>query len=386
MHRPHFSKGRRARAKIGIRLTPSGLCLEARMTFQKAVGLVSFAALFCGFVACSSSTENNPGNDAGFLNNLDSGSIKLPPKLSEAGVEDGGGTGQSDGGGLGEGDGGVAPDAAAEVADDTVGLACTMLSDCEKAGASDKACSSDAFGTDTVNPSPVCVGTCKFDSADKGLQLCDGERGICDPNNTCFPVCAFDSATLDVPCVGKNACLPWGYGFDDMAKKGIGLGKCYGGCVADADCTGGNKCDPQDGICKATVVAATKPVGSACTGRSDNACTCLAPPTGPGVCSVFCKTGATAQGTCSANSVCSAQMPKTQKNGMPLFTGQPEGMAGFCFKACAVDADCTGGFCSNDDPAGKLCLPGKRPGGGQGDAGAVDSGDAGGKADAGDGG
>jgi hypothetical protein len=230
--------------------------------------------------------------------------------------------------------------------------------DCDKTGAGTAHCTkTPLYGqqgqpASTYFPDPICIQTAPCD-AGNGTQVttCDKDTGICLDTGTpgqgvCLPFCQFDNSTAKYTgnCPGKDACNPYGFG-KDMNNMAFGVGYCFGGCLADADCpTSGEKCDVYDGLCKAAalITAPTKAVGAACTGTTDMACNCgIAKNQTTGMCTQFCKYGDAAN-TCPTGTVCDVQIPTSLTT---PFTAVPAGLAGICAKTCTGMADCPTGFC-----------------------------------------
>jgi hypothetical protein len=318
---------------------------------MKFKGLASFVAVAVWVSAvangCSSPTSGTTTNNR-----------TTPATSSDAGKKTSGGSDGSGDPGSGNSGSNSGSDSGSTTADGTVGNACTTDTQCDVTGRKVNKCTSDAFPAGTLMPSPVCIGT----SCDPGdgttILACDNGKGAClavRNGGICVQACTFASdGAAPQGCTGKNACNVLGYGANQQgALEGVGF--CLGGCAADADCTGGDKCDLLTGLCLKTVTPPTKKVGDACTAQ-DTACNCLAGASNAGYCSQFCKVGGN---TCTTGFVCSAELPKTSGDGGVLFTQQPTGIAGTCLKTCATDADCTalGAKCNLNDASGKVCVP-----------------------------
>jgi hypothetical protein len=291
---------------------------------------------------------------------LDTGSTDLdtsvpptdtsPPPVDTSPVDTGTDTGPTEGG--------------------TTGKTCTSDLTCDVLGDGVNACSSDVFSLGTLYPTPVCIGT-KCDPGDgTTIVPCDADKGVCLASGTsgiCLPECSFaDDGAAPTGCAGKDVCNVYGWGSPSGTLAGVGY--CFGGCVADSDCTGGNKCQKQSGLCVKSVVTYTKAVGDACVKADAGSatvaakCECLyATATGKGYCSTFCTVGGAT--TCGTGFTCSASLPKADPTtGAPLFTKSPVGMAGYCLKNCTTDSDCTAvnGWCQATTD-GKVCQPGTKP-------------------------
>ena len=182
----------------------------------------------------------------------------------------------------------------------------------------------------------------------------------------CLPVCEFgDSAAAPTGCIGKNKCNVYGWGKDDAGKL-VAVGYCFGGCMADADCPTGNKCQKEDGLCVKAPATYTKTPGTACTDADAKApakCNCLYTTADKaGYCANTCYFG---ESTCGTGFTCDTGLPKNKLFADDtVFTAAPKGLAGYCLKNCASDADCTGlnAYCGETAGTGqKTCQIGKRP-------------------------
>jgi hypothetical protein len=258
----------------------------------------------------------------------------------------------------------------------TTGTACSSDATCDPLGTGDFICSKGAFGATTggndLYPTNVCIGISCDPGDGTSIMGCDSDAGVCLASGTsgiCLGACSFDdSTTAPTGCVGKDACNVYGWGADSTGKT-IGVGYCFGGCKADADCGSGQACQKEEGLCvaSATKVTYTKSVGTACTDADSTStpakCNCLyATASKKGYCSQFCTMGSS--GDCPTGYSCDAQLPKTKVLSTDtVFTAAPTGMAGYCLKNCTTDADCTAinGYC--DQTAGvasKTCQIGVR--------------------------
>ena len=247
----------------------------------------------------------------------------------------------------------------------TTGATCTSSATCDPKGTLVNSCSSSFFSLGPINPTPVCVGLNPPEcAADDGTTIlsCDGTRGVClksGTNELCLPACNFDNTgTAPTGCAGKDACNVYGWG--KPAGTLVGIGYCFGGCKADADCPSPSKCQVEDGLCVTTKITYTKASGTACTKAADAGttptCNCLyATATGKGYCANFCTVGAS---TCATGYKCSPSLPTTDATGA-LWSRDPAGIAGYCLKTCTLDADCLAinGKCK-DTATGKVCEPG----------------------------
>jgi hypothetical protein len=231
----------------------------------------------------------------------------------------------------------------------TTGNACSADSDCDLHGDGTNACSTSAFGQDTLFPTPICIGRACAPGDGSKIVRCDGDAGICiasDTEGVCLPSCTFDDTTVS-GCKGKNGCVPRAVA-SDASGKPSGIGYCYGGCTEDADCPSGNVCQPETMLCVKTKAVFGKTIGSPCAdgdeipdGATDT-CDCLQaiePTTGElqGYCVQTCIVGASS--SCPSGFTCDAGLAKT---GETVLTTQAPGLVGTCQKDCATDADCAG--------------------------------------------
>jgi hypothetical protein len=259
--------------------------------------------------------------------------------------------------------------------DKTVGLECKTNDDCDVTKTKKSACGNAS--ENTIDPTPVCVGTCTLGDG-KSIVACDSGLGVCvgdvarGPTGQCIQFCEWDGDKLKSGCTGKNVCNVYGWGRDPKTKAPIGVGYCQGGCTADADCTKGNRCQKELGACVAGLIAFTKSIGDACDRAKDGTslakktggCPCVAErASGLGYCSTVCKT-ADPKAACPTGYTCDPGLPARDKEG-PLFSAVAAGLFGSCFKNCAADGDCAGlnSYCDDTSATGqKICTPGKKPG------------------------
>lgn len=251
----------------------------------------------------------------------------------------------------------------------TTGLKCATDEECDRGAAIQSICTIDAFSGSSLNPTPVCIAT-ECDTGDGTIILrCDLNRGVClstGSGGICFPACEFkDSGDAPTGCEGLNKCNLSGWGKSDSGAT-YGVGYCFGGCKGDADCPTGNQCQVEDGLCVKALVTYGKPPGTACTDADAKApaqCNCVySTAEKAGYCATACWFGET---TCAPGFTCDPRLPKTAiREGDVVFTAVPKGLAGYCLKDCATDADCAGLAASCDESAGtgkKTCHVGRRP-------------------------
>lgn len=264
--------------------------------------------------------------------------------------------------------------------DNTVGNPCTADSDCQPAGGPGIAvCSTTAF-TGGVYPTPVCVLPTCDPGTDGFAHFCDGpddpsSPGFCLPvpnGGICLPRCAaFSDGSAPQGCIGKDYCVVAAFATDTTTSQAVGLGYCFGGCTADADCPAGDHCQANVGICTTTVTPPTKQMGQQCnsndngTVTSPATCNCLFNQnSGNGYCSQFCIVGSTTA-ACPTGYLCDSFLPTqlTDSTGttVPGFTTQNDGLLGTCAAVCTMPDASTGcpamSVCTNFETAGDDCLP-----------------------------
>lgn len=252
----------------------------------------------------------------------------------------------------------------------TTGKACTDDASCDTPCETGAAfCSPTGFTSGSLYPTPTCFSA-ECDPGD-GTKItgCDGDTGVClstSSGGICLPVCSFDdSVAAPTGCIGKNKCNVYGWGKDDAGKL-VAVGYCFGGCVADADCPAGNKCQVEEGLCMKALTTYTKTPGTACTDADSKApakCNCIYTTADKaGYCANTCYVG---ESTCGAGFTCDAGLPKKALFADDtVFTAAPKGIAGLCLKNCASDTDCAGlnAYCGETAGTGqKTCQIGKRP-------------------------
>jgi len=362
------------------------------MAWKKLIGIVASGALvgvvaFAGNGCSSSKTSNGTGPTDGSTSDHKSGSSSGGSGSGSGATGDDGGDGSTTG-----------------TYDGTTGQPCTTDAQCHTAtGPGVNACSNDVLFTGSLGdaalyPTPICImpGTCDplANGADM-IAFCDGDPtdpaspGICYPTTnpptagkgTCFPQCQYKpDGTAAVGCQGTDVCQAYGSGTDTNGNP-IGIGICYGGCTADADCanSGTNasvaadktqKCDALYGICSTTVTPPSLGIAAGCNASSTTvSCDCISNPNNNlGFCSTFCVQGGTGQ--CPTGWFCDTQLPTTVQNAQDAtVTGwtQPNpGLGGFCAPLCNVDsgvADTDSGACPSNsscqsgDLGGPCCLP-----------------------------
>jgi hypothetical protein len=244
--------------------------------------------------------------------------------------------------------------------DGTTGKACASDADCKNPNGPGMArCSNSVFSPEQYYPSPVCIlPTCSPVSG-QALHFCDGpdapsSPGVCVPNGPqagiCLPRCSFDkSGSAATGCLGKDAC--WSY----STGLSTGVGYCWAGCTSDGDCSGGQKCQTDQGLCVQGVVPPIKPWGAACTqaDSQNGACNCFLGNGNTGYCTSFCTVGGNG---CPGGATCDAF--EFRQYG---FTTQNQGLAGDCTYTCGgLDGGpgCPGSAtCTNTYAAGPDCIP-----------------------------
>jgi hypothetical protein len=247
----------------------------------------------------------------------------------------------------------------------TTGKPCTTDDECDVTGSGVNSCG-NAFAIGTLFPTPVCIGRGCDIGDGTSIMGCDGDLGVClddGASGICLGACGFknDGAAPSPACAGKDACQVLGWG-KDSAGVLSGVGYCFGGCTADTDCTKGDKCQKESGLCVKTPIVFTKAVGDACTDLDAKApakCECLyLTTTKKGYCSSFCKVGDAAT-ACPTGFTCSPGLPTTDStDGSALFSMDPAGIGANCLKNCTTDADCTAinSECRTT-ASGKVCYP-----------------------------
>jgi hypothetical protein len=269
--------------------------------------------------------------------------------------------------------------------DGTVGKTCTTDADCDVTGQGLAACTVTAgFTLGPLWPTPVCIlKTCDpapaGDTSGQFIHNCDGDdqdpsaHAVCVPTTTptqsgkgvCYPMCQYqDDGQKPQGCQGKDVCNPFAFGESNSGPTGIGI--CFGGCTADADCPNNSKCQVDQAICVKTAAVRTKNVGDPCTqADSDNkVCNCvLNNQSQNGYCTKACISGTGSALACPNNYACDVSAFKSlgADGGSPGFTKQNDGLLGTCFESCsALDASTgcpTNAICKNDTVAGPDCLP-----------------------------
>jgi hypothetical protein len=326
-----------------------------------AVGLIVVGFASVGALGCGSSSVSGGPHDAG------SDSATIHP-TREAGT---GGDAATAGG-----------DAATSMYDNTVGNTCKADSDCQPAGGPGLAVCSSSLGSGGLFPTPVCVIPTCNPGTDGFAHFCDGpdqpgSPGFCLAVGTagqgfCLPSCvAFSDGTSPQGCSGKNYCVVAAFATDTTTNQPVGLGYCFGGCTADADCPTGNHCQTNEGICLPTVTAPTKAIGQACTSADNStatapaACDCLLNSnTNNGYCSQSCVVGSTTN-PCPAGYLCDSFLPTQLVDStgatFPGFTTQNPSLLGTCAAICTTPDASTGcpatSTCTNFETAGDDCLP-----------------------------
>ena len=245
--------------------------------------------------------------------------------------------------------------------DGTTGKTCASDADCKTRFGLSR-CSSTVFAPESYFATPVCIVPTCSPVSDTTPHYCDGpdsptSPGICMPYGTsgggiCLPQCTYDKNGGPAKgCPGKDVC------FGDTGATQGGVGYCWGGCTADADCPSGQKCQTDQGLCVEGVVPPTKPFGAACTSADNNngTCYCLYGANGTGYCSSFCVVGGAS--TCPAGSTCDGLEYRQYGYSTPN-----AGLGGFCTVACTAGSEAgatcpANTSCTNIFAAGPDCIP-----------------------------
>jgi hypothetical protein len=270
--------------------------------------------------------------------------------------------------------------------DGTVGQTCTTDADCDKTGQGIAKCTATAgFTIGPIWPTPVCMLlTCDpappSDPTGMYIHNCDSDdqdpsaHAICVPTSNpaqsgkgvCYPMCEYQNdGQKPQGCQGKDTCTAFAFGSTSSGPVGIGI--CFGGCTADADCPNNSKCQKDQAMCVKTPVTPTKAIGAACTkADADNkVCNCsYNTKTGNGYCTESCITGTGSALPCSQNNyVCDAFALTSlgADGGTPGFTKQNDGMLGICFESCSTPDASTGcptnAMCDAVTVVGPDCQP-----------------------------
>ncbi len=250
----------------------------------------------------------------------------------------------------------------------TTGIPCTADDECAPAdaGATAPFCST-SLAAGSLYPAPVCLGAACDPGDGDVIVGCDKNAGLCLPTSSggiCIPGCDFGGdGAAPVGCLEGALCTPYGWGQGDKGEV-VGVGYCYGGCRSDDDCPrAGERCQVEEALCVRSVVTYLKALGEACV-RDDATstppkCNCLTGREGTGYCTKVCRFGE----ACDPGFTCDPMLPKTFDDGSPAFAAVPAGVAGYCLKDCASDADCAafGGHCDENAGTGKkTCQLGPR--------------------------
>ena len=179
--------------------------------------------------------------------------------------------GSSSGSSSGGGDSGDDGSSSGGSYDGTTGKACASDTDCHPPGGPgvNKCTSGGIFGSAGGNdlyPTAVCLDIQNCDpGTDGNLHFCDGpdaptSPGVCLSTGSpgkgiCLPQCSFKpDGSAVTGCQGKDSCFVAGFEADpNNANAAIGIGYCFGGCTADADCATGQKCQTDSGLCLKTL-------------------------------------------------------------------------------------------------------------------------------------
>ena len=255
----------------------------------------------------------------------------------------------------------------------TTGRECIDDAMCDPLELGTSFCSATGFTSGSLYPTPTCFSVdCDAGDGSK-IRSCDKDTGVClatSSGGICLPACTFDDTGAPPKgCIGKNTCNAHGWSTEAPTGAVSGVGYCFGGCKADADCPTGNVCQVETALCVKTKVTFTKSPGEPCVKADSGSsttpakCNCRFTMTeGTGFCVSSCTFG---EATCSAGFTCDPELPsKKLRDTDTVFTKAPTGLAGTCLKNCATDADCAGLNAYCDDSAGvtqKTCHLGKRP-------------------------
>lgn len=238
----------------------------------------------------------------------------------------------------------------------TVGKECKSTRECNPEAIKAQNRCTAALPVGSLYPTAACIGDCKYDKSSRNIQTCDKGLGIClntSNGGLCLPGCVFDETRYgdekgDGKCVGKNGCQVAGYGTSDSGKV-VGVGFCFGGCLQDADCSSGEKCQVENGLCykQANIKTYPKKLGEQCKENTDpdatGDCNCNAASDGvtkgTGFCTLACKTGEATP----AGWVCSTRLPgvtETNPDAKTKFKSEPKGLFGELYKSCTKDDEC----------------------------------------------
>jgi hypothetical protein len=305
-----------------------------------------------GSSGSSTSTSSGGGTSGGTSGSTSGGSTS-------------GGTSGSTSGGItrdaGSGSGSDGGSSSGSTFDGTTGQPCTTDAQCKGVGPGapgiNRCSTSVLFNGGELYPTGVCLMPVKCDPCggttpcDNLIHGCDGvdpaAPGVCLPTGSgggvCLPVCSFKAdGSPPVGCVGKDACNA--YGFEATTTPASGIGYCFGGCTADADCIAGEKCDTTTGLCQKTVTPPSKAFGSACTmadaTMNPPSCNCIYnTTTNLGFCTSFCTVGGT---QCPTGWFCETEEPRTLPSAgdgsVAGFSSENTGLGGFCVPSCQVGA------------------------------------------------
>lgn len=321
---------------------------------KRVLGVLAALALVSGSVACSSSSTSSSPTDTGPAKTDGGTDSKTDSKTDAPVVVDGSGE-------------------TAVAENGTTGKDCTDDASCDPLELGTSFCSPTGFTSGSLYPTPTCFSVdCDAGDGTK-IMGCDKDTGVClstSSGGICLPACEFDdTGAAPKGCNGKNKCNVYGWGTDSTTMAVIGVGYCFGGCKADADCPTGNKCQVEDGLCVKTKVTYTKNPGDACVKADSGSsttpakCNCLyTTAEGTGYCANTCYFG---ESTCGTGFTCDTNLPSAKiRDTDVIFTKSPTGMAGYCLKNCSTDADCAGLNAYCEASAGntqKTCQIGKRP-------------------------
>jgi hypothetical protein len=247
----------------------------------------------------------------------------------------------------------------------TTGLPCTDDAICDPAHTGDNMCTAHHFSAlGSLYPSPLCVGRECDPGPTRARPLpCDEGHGVCVGDGvlvgSCLPGCTFDAIAPARGCPAGTVCTP-SWLERDLTGAIEGLGWCAPACTADEQCSGGDHCLVDEGICIGIPITRTLALGARCDAYANPPeieCNCLHDQaTGVGTCAAVCTPGDPKR-ACPDGFLCTTGLPRA------LFATEPSGVVAHCLATCTTDADCSvfDGRCV-EGPSGKTCLVGAPPG------------------------